>query len=51
MFVTVLLSKLRLYMKYRANLRELNALTDTQLSDIGLNRGNIEFVARKLAFQ
>jgi len=51
MFVTILLGKLRAYMKYRANLRELSALSDTQLADIGLVRGNIEYVARNAAFQ
>ncbi len=51
MFVTVLLSKIRSYMKYRESIRELSALTDAQLSDIGIARGQIEHTARTIAFQ
>jgi uncharacterized protein YjiS (DUF1127 family) len=51
MLITALFSKLRAYLRYRASIRSLNALTDRQLSDIGLARGNIEGVARDLAFR
>lgn len=51
MFVTVLLSKIRAYMKYRESVRELSALSDSQLSDIGIARGQIEHTARTIAFQ
>ena len=50
MTITLLLSKLRAYMKYRESIRELSALSDRQLSDIGMARGQIEATARRLAF-
>lgn len=51
MFVTVILGKIRAYMKYRESVRELSALTDNQLADIGISRGSIETTARSIAFQ
>ncbi len=35
--------------RYRASVRELSRLTDRELSDLGIGRGDIEFVARKCA--
>lgn len=51
MLITALFAKIRAYFRYRDSMRSLNALTDRQLSDIGLTRGNIEGVARNLAFR
>ena len=33
--------------RYRRTVEELTHLTDRELEDIGLNRGEIDFVARK----
>ena len=33
--------------RYRATCNELNKLTARELSDLGINRGDIPFVARK----
>lgn len=35
------------YRRYSATLRQLNALTDRELADIGLNRGALPSVARQ----
>ena len=40
------LQKLRNYGKYRQSLRELNQLTDRELNDIGIGRGDIYRVAK-----
>lgn len=46
MFVSVILSSLRRWMRSRETVRQLSALTDRQLSDIGLSRDDIARVAR-----
>jgi uncharacterized protein YjiS (DUF1127 family) len=46
MFVTYLLSRIRAYFRYRETLRELDQLTDRELADIGLERWEIQNVAR-----
>ena len=33
--------------EYRTTVYELNRLTDRDLSDLGINRSDIEFIARK----
>lgn len=38
--------KFREYRKYRETVKELGRLSDRELSDIGLSRGDIPFVAR-----
>lgn len=48
--ITALLAKVQAYLRYRASVRSLAALSDQQLADIGVNRGNIEAIARGLAF-
>ena len=35
------------YMTYRQTVYELNRLTNRDLADLGINRGDIEFIARK----
>jgi uncharacterized protein YjiS (DUF1127 family) len=35
--------------RYRATRKELNRLTARELNDLGINRGDIEFVARRTA--
>jgi uncharacterized protein YjiS (DUF1127 family) len=41
MFLSVILSSLRQWRRSRETARQLAALTDRELSDIGLTRGNI----------
>ena len=41
--------KLSAWRRYRAAVRELSQLSDHDLSDIGIGRGNIEYVARRPA--
>jgi uncharacterized protein YjiS (DUF1127 family) len=47
MFLSVILSSIRRWLRYRDTLRELSALSERQLSDIGLSRGDIARVARQ----
>lgn len=42
----VLAEKLEAWMRYREAVKELSQLSDRELHDIGINRGNIEYVAR-----
>lgn len=51
MFISTILAKVQAYFRYRASIRSLAALSDHQLADIGINRGNIESVARDVAFR
>ncbi|MBV9076234.1 MAG: DUF1127 domain-containing protein [Methylobacteriaceae bacterium] len=46
MFTTVVLSKIRSYLKYRETVRELSGLSDRELQDIGISRFEIRRVAR-----
>lgn len=46
MFVTMILARIRAYLRYRATVRELASLSDHELNDIGLARRDIETVAR-----
>lgn len=39
--------KLQAWRKYREAVRELSALTDRELSDIGIRRGDIEYIVRR----
>jgi uncharacterized protein YjiS (DUF1127 family) len=47
MFLSVILSGLRLWRRSRETTRQLAALTDRELSDIGLSRGDIHQAARQ----
>jgi uncharacterized protein YjiS (DUF1127 family) len=47
MFLSVILSSLRQWMRSRETARQLSVLTDRELSDIGLSRGDIHQVARQ----
>ena len=46
MFTTILLSKIKTYLKYRETVRELSRLSDRELNDIGVARFEIETLAR-----
>lgn len=39
--------KIQEWRRFRASVRELSQLTDRELSDLGLHRSEIEFVAKK----
>jgi uncharacterized protein YjiS (DUF1127 family) len=41
--------RLRRWVMYRNTVRELSVLSDRDLNDLGINRADIEYVARKHA--
>jgi uncharacterized protein YjiS (DUF1127 family) len=47
MFLSVILSSLRRWLRARETARQLHALSDRELSDIGLARHDIARVARQ----
>jgi uncharacterized protein YjiS (DUF1127 family) len=47
MFLSVILSSFRQWRRSRETARELAALTDRELSDIGLSRGDISQATRQ----
>jgi uncharacterized protein YjiS (DUF1127 family) len=47
MFLSVVLYSLRQWRRSRETARQLAALTDRELSDIGLTRGNIPHAGRQ----
>ena len=49
MFTSVVLSKIREYLRYRETVRELSRLSDRELEDIGIARYQIAGVARGVA--
>ena len=49
MFVSYILSKVRAYLRYRETVRELAQLTDRELDDLGIDRFQIESIAREHA--
>ncbi|MGP9821568.1 DUF1127 domain-containing protein [Salinarimonas sp. NSM] len=49
MFLTWVLSRIRAYQRYRRTVRELERLSDRELNDVGLSRGDIDYVARRYA--
>lgn len=48
--MTLLRTRLRCWMQYRTNVRELDGCTDRELSDLGIARSDIRRVARQAAF-
>jgi uncharacterized protein YjiS (DUF1127 family) len=49
MFITHILDRIRAYARFRASVRALNELSDRELADIGVTRGQISDVARLAA--
>jgi uncharacterized protein YjiS (DUF1127 family) len=49
MRIKFITAKLAAWRRYRASLRELAQLSDRELADLGLTRGEIEDVARRSA--
>ncbi len=47
MFLAVLFSSLRRWLRYRETMRQLSRLNDRELSDIGVNRSNLSTIARQ----
>ena len=47
MFLSVVLSSLRRWIRARETARQLSALSDRELSDIGITRDDIVHVARR----
>ncbi|MGL5363146.1 MAG: DUF1127 domain-containing protein [Bosea sp. (in: a-proteobacteria)] len=46
MIVTMIIAKIRNYLRYRETVRELARLSDRELNDLGVNRSEIEFIAK-----
>lgn len=46
MFLSMIASKIRSYLRYRETVRELSRLSDRELDDLGLTRAEIGFIAR-----
>jgi uncharacterized protein YjiS (DUF1127 family) len=46
MFLSIVVSGLRRWLRFRETARQLNALSDRELSDIGIARHDIAQVAR-----
>lgn len=42
-----LLARYRAYAVYRESIRELNSLSDRELQDIGISRGQIDSIAKQ----
>jgi uncharacterized protein YjiS (DUF1127 family) len=49
MFTSLVLSRIRAYLKYKSTIRELSRLTDRELDDVGINRFQIDAIARDQA--
>ena len=47
MSIKEITNKLNEWRRYRASVRELSALTDRELTDLGIARADIQFVAKK----
>ncbi|PSC05476.1 hypothetical protein SLNSH_07750 [Alsobacter soli] len=47
--VNTISKRLRNWARYRTTVRELSQLTDRDLSDLGIARGDIRFIAKKHA--
>ena len=49
MFAAFILSKIRIYRRYRETIRELMQFTDPELGDLGISRNEIDVIARQIA--
>jgi uncharacterized protein YjiS (DUF1127 family) len=49
MFLATLIERVRAYFRYRETVRELSKLTDRELDDLGISRGDIATVAYRNA--
>lgn len=47
MFLSIILSGIRRWLRARETVRQLHALSDRELSDIGISRSDIAQVARQ----
>lgn len=47
MILTTILARIQAWLKMRSSMRELSALTDRELADIGVNRSSIEQAVRE----
>ena len=47
--VKLIAEKVSAWRRYRVSVRELSRLTDRELADLGLTRGDIEPIARQVA--
>jgi len=47
--IALILAKVQAFLRYRSSVRELSALSDRELADIGLDRGRIDLAARSAA--
>lgn len=45
--IKMITQKFKAWRRYRATVRELSQLSDSELGDIGISRGDIESVARE----
>ena len=45
--IKTITEKLNAWRRYREAVRELSRLSDRELSDIGIRRGDIEFIVRQ----
>ncbi len=46
MFIASIIAKVQSFLRYRETVRELSKLSDRELDDLGISRGNIEDIAR-----
>lgn len=51
MFVTLILSRIAAWLRYRETVRELSRLTDRDLADVGVSRAEIAAIARNHALR
>jgi uncharacterized protein YjiS (DUF1127 family) len=49
MILTHIIARIQSWLRYRRNVEILSRLTDRELADIGLTRGSIGEVARRVA--
>jgi uncharacterized protein YjiS (DUF1127 family) len=45
--IKTITEKLNAWLRYREAVKELSRLSDRELSDIGIRRGDIEFIVRR----